>query len=180
MTFNEFALEMYPFWILGIVILLLAYFSRYRHLIRIESKPVLKWVKLMLFATIIRILIFSYIRIAGNGLPYNLEGAMFLPWQTVFTVFWEDAVHTLPIAIAMEYLGTKKWYSKLLFFLIIFYSMVNFGLGHLYQGEYASLFISFYIPVTLFLGRKYGFGTIMLCHVIYDLLTILTINLCLG
>lgn len=174
MTFTEFATVMYPYWVFGICMIISIYFSKFKYLIRIQKSAVLKWIKLISIATLIRFIVFYYLKYTGEELPDSLGNITTLPWQSAFTVFWEDAVHTLPIAIMMDYIGTEKWYNRLLFFLIIFYSTIDFGMGHLYQGIYASIVISLYVPISLFLGRKYGFGTIMSCHVIYDAFTIFT------
>ena len=86
-------------------------------------------------------------------------------------MFWEDCVFVLPIFLAFKYLH-KKWAITI----AIILSGI-FGFGHLYQGETAVLITSIYPYIAYRYGLKYGFGTIMLCHILYDYFTFYTLML---
>lgn len=179
MTFTEMALRMYPFWIMGIFTLISVYFSSHRDLIRVEWKPLLKWIGFLVVITIYRIVVFKLL--AGNPKLHQMTSAAnFIPWQSTLMVFWEDACHTLPLVIISRALGQDKWWKKLLLWAMMAAVALSFGLGHVYQGYIAAFLLSFYIPFTFKRGQKIGFGTVMLCHILYDLSTILTIKFFLG
>lgn len=179
MTFTEMALRMYPYWIMGIIMLFAVWQSNHRDLLRIEPKAVAKWIVFLGCITIYRIIVFK--ALAGNDKLHDMtSGAMMIPWQATLTVFWEDACHTLPLVILARALGTEKWWKKGLIGAAIAMVMVSFGLGHVYQGWIAAAALSFYIPFTYKKGQQVGFGTVMLCHMMYDLATILTIKHFLG
>lgn len=179
MTFTEMALRMFPYWIMGILTMIAVYNSEYRKLLRVEVKPLMKWILFLAVVTIYRIAVFHFLK--GNDKLHNMtEGAMMIPWQATLTVFWEDACHGLPLAILGLALGNDKLWKKLLTWLAIFIVTVSFGLGHVYQGWIAATFLSLYIPFTLKRGKEIGFGTIMICHTLYDLATILTVKTFLG
>lgn len=175
MTFQEMALRMYPYWIMGLFMLFATYFSSYRNLIRVEFKPILKWIGFLAFLTVYRIAIFKIFQ--GNETLNNMtSGATTIPWQATLAVFWEDACHGLPLAILSLALGKDKLWKKIVTWIAILLVMISFGLGHTYQGLWAAFFLSFYVPFTFKKGQEVGFGTVMICHTLYDLVTILTLH----
>lgn len=179
MTFVEMALKMYPYWIMGLLMMLIVYYSEYRTLLRVEWKPILKWVKLLGIITIYRIIIFKLFK--GNAtLESMTSGVGIIPWQSTLTVFWEDALHGLPLAIMALWLGQEKLWKRIVTWAAVVLVMISFGLGHVYQGWIAAFFLSFYVPFTFKKGQEIGFGTVMICHVLYDLATILTLKNFLG
>ena len=179
MTFTEMALRMFPYWILGLFMIFATYNSKYRELLRVEYKPLLKWCGFLVLVTIYRIAIFKIF--SGNDYLKDLTaGAMTIPWQATLTVFWEDACHGLPLAILALFLGQDKLWKKVITYIAIAVTMVSFGLGHVYQGYLAAAALSFYIPYSYKKGQEIGFGTIMICHSLYDLVTVLTLQTFLG
>lgn len=179
MTFTEMALRMYPYWIMGIFMLFAVYQSNHRDLLRIELNKIGKWILFLGGLTIYRIIVFKLF--SGNEYLHQAgTGASIIPWQATLTVFWEDACHSLPLVILARALGTDRWWKKGLIGAAIALVMVSFGLGHVYQGYLAAIFLSFYIPFTYKKGQEVGFGTVMICHMLYDLATILTIKQFLG
>lgn len=88
-------------------------------------------------------------------------------------VFWEDFFFAIPIYFIM-----KKCERRWLRILSISLISLLFGLGHGYQGLHAIVLMTF-MPyfVTYHYGKKYGFGTTMLAHVMYDCTTLFTIKL---
>jgi hypothetical protein len=103
----------------------------------------------------------------------------FIPWQTTLGVFWEDAVHALPLVLLGKMFANKTWY-KIAKWPLLAAVMCSFGAGHLYQGVLAACMLSFYIPFSMKMGEKHGFGTVMLCHMMYDLITLLSIGWIVG
>lgn len=179
MTFSEIAQMMYPYWIMGVIMMAIVFISPYRKLLRIEPRKVLHFMQILGIITIYRILVFTFLK-GNDDLNNMVSGAMTIPWQASLTVFWEDAMHTLPLAIFGLWLGTDKLWKKIAQWSAIAMVMVSFGLGHVYQGWLAAAFLSLYIPFTLKKGKEVGFGTVMICHMLYDLVTILTIRAFLG
>lgn len=179
MTFTEIAIRMYPYWLMGLFMMFATYKSKYRDLLRVEWKPIYKWCIVLVLLTIYRVLMLKYF--SGHPkLEEMTSGAMTLPWQATLTVFWEDMCHGLPLAILSLALGKDRLWKRILTRIAIAVVMVSFGLGHVYQGYIAAAFLSLYIPFTFKKGQEVGFGTVMICHTLYDLVTILTLNACLG
>lgn len=175
MTFQEIAMRMFPYWMMGLFMLYAVYQSSHRDLLRVEWKPLAKWIMFLGAITIYRVTIFKIFQ-DQQQLQDMTSGAMMIPWQATLTVFWEDACHTLPLVILSRWLGDDKWWKKGIMWAAIAGVMVSFGLGHVYQGWIAAAFLSFYIPFTYKKGQEVGFGTVMLAHTLYDLVTILTIK----
>lgn len=179
MTFTEMALRMYPFWIMGLFMFYATYQSKYRDLLRVEWKAVLKWCVFLGIVTVYRIIMFKIF--AGNDTLKDMtSGAMTIPWQATLTVGWEDMCHGLPLAIFALALGQDSLWKKILTWIAIIAVMISFGLGHVYQGVIAAAALSLYVPYTFKKGQQFGFGTVMICHVLYDLVTVLTLQNFLG
>jgi hypothetical protein len=175
MSFTEIAINMFPYWIAGALVMLAVYKSRYKHLLRVEKKPVIKWIAFLAILTAYRIVLFKLL--AGTGLLDNVgAGASLIPWQATLTVFWEDMCHGLPLAILAISLGNDKKWKKVIQWSAMVLVMTYFGLGHVYQGYFVAFLLSFYVPFTVKKGQEVGFGTIMICHTLYDLATILTVQ----
>ena len=170
MDFKEIAEHMYPFWILGVVILGMVLASGHKYLLRAEKRPIAKWIILLCWITLYRVLMSKLLNFQGISSSPSLVA--FFPIATVFTVFWEDAVHGLPLLIFKKLTKGYKW-VKPIYYLLLVMVMVEFGLGHVYQGPLAAFCLSFYIPYTVKMGEKYGFGTVMLCHMMYDFVTLM-------
>ena len=169
MGFKEFALRMYPFWILGILVIGAVIASGNKNLLRIEKSSVIKWVKFLMVITVLRTVLYKLM--LHPYLDSAIKSAHFLPCTVAFTVFWEDAVHGLPLLILRKLIGVNKWTIPIHFILTLLF-MVEFGLGHVYQGPLMALILSFYIPYSVKLGDRRGFGTVMICHVLYDFFTL--------
>lgn len=64
----------------------------------------------------------------------------------------------------------EKFLPKWIFVPIVVLSSLIFGAGHLYQGYFVAALLSLYpYFVSYKYGKKYGYGTVMLCHITYDL-----------
>lgn len=182
MTFTEMALRLLPMWIAGILMIIVVLKSEYKSIMRIELTPVLKWIRFMTIISAIRIGAFLIAKYSGLDMSWLAkQGAAVnsIPWQGILGVFWEDAIHGLPLAL-MALMLPQKWWSKSAVWAATAMVMISFGSGHLYQGLASSLLIMLYIPVSIKYGNKNGFGTVMLCHTIYDLFTIFVVKWMLG
>lgn len=143
-------------------------------MLRIEKKALLKFVPFLLMLTVYRVILFKFL-ISAEFVKQSLAPVLGLPTQAVLTVFWEDAVHTLPILLLTNLLGNTR-FSKIVRFMSTVFMMLVFGTGHIYQGLFASALLMLYIPYTLKLGKKYGVGTVMVGHTAYDLVTLITLK----
>jgi hypothetical protein len=175
MTALEMISRMFPFYIFGILMLYATYKSDYKSLLRIDFASLKKFSIIVVLMNLLRMAV-SFLII---GIHQRSQSASFLPWQTTLLVFWEDAFFTLPLAILYTRLNEKKWF-KFLYYPAILSSMIAFGSGHVYQGVLPAMVISLYIPYTIKLGREHGFGTIMAGHILYDLVTIMSVKLICG
>lgn len=175
MDIKTVILNMYPYWILGIAVIMATFFSDNKDLLRIQPDSLFKFFKIMMLVTAIRCTMMHFF-------PPTLASAapvLQIPLAMTGTVFWEDACHTLPLAIMGRWLGDSI-FSKIIMFALTVMVMVSFGLGHVYQGTATAFMLAFYIPIVTRLGKEHGFGTVMLCHMFYDFITLLTIRLFLG
>ncbi len=176
MDLKSVALTMYPYWLLGAAMVWATARSSAKELVRVERKSVLKWVRFLCNITVLRVIMFLLFK---NQFIEGAKAVSVIPWPLTLTVFWEDACHGLPLLLIQRLIGTKKW-TWPIHGLLTAMVMFEFGLGHVYQGVLAATALSFYIPYSIHLGKKYGFGTVMIGHTLYDLFTILTIKLVMG
>jgi hypothetical protein len=178
MDLKTMALAMYPYWLLGAAVLIATAVAGYKDVIRIE-KPALKdFCKFLGVITLYRIALFALFRHTAyvQGAASNIS---IIPWPLTLTVFWEDACHGLPLFLIKKLINGRKWLMPL-YYVLMATVMLEFGLGHVYQGVVAACMLSLYIPYSIKLGEKYGFGTVMVGHTLFDLTTILTVKLLLG
>jgi hypothetical protein len=178
MNFQEIAQQLLPCWILGLFVIYAVRDSQYKDLLRVEFSPIVKFLKFMLIITAYRFIIFKFFT-PHDMIEQIKETSNFIPIGATMGVFWEDAVHALPLVILGKMFGQKTWYKWIRWPLLIGV-MLSFGSGHLYQGTFAAAALSFYIPFSMSKGDKYGFGTIMLCHMLYDALTLLSLRWMVG
>jgi membrane protease YdiL (CAAX protease family) len=138
---------------------------------RIQKKSVLNFLKFMAFITAYR-LIMSHL-IGFPEIDKNPDSPMnTLPILTTLGVYWEDAFFTLPALIA-ERMGLHKFFV----FALLAVSAFTFATGHLAYSPLWAAITLFYIPfVSYKYGKKNGLGTVMLCHVLYDLITLVTVR----
>jgi hypothetical protein len=178
LSFNTIAEYMYPFWILGALVIIATVCAGQKNLLRIEIKPILKWCSFLILITGIRIFL---LKSAGYvGLTGTPTGLMAIPWVASFTVFWEDICHSLPLVILNDLIGTTRKWARVVNQIALFTVSVSFGLSHLYQGIVVSAILCFYVPYSIKYGKKYGFGTVIVCHTLFDLVTFLFIKYFMG
>jgi hypothetical protein len=170
--------NMFPCWILGLAMMYLVKNSEHSDLLKVNLKGLLRFGKFLILLTVIRVLLIQFVASDQflNGIKQTTE---MIPWQLMFGVWWEDACNAMALVVISRLLEGRKWLSKLGTPLIAAMAL-SFGLMHLYEGIGAVAMMTAYVPITMMLGRKYGFGTVMICHMAYDLLTVFTFKLMLG
>lgn len=149
------------YFIAGVLIFLYCYFFK-PHIIRIDWLVVAKFLAWMVLITAIR---FAIMSVKYQPMTVQVSFTM-LP-----LVFWEDAFFAIPIYWAKDYLKLKKW----LWIPLVVVLSVIFGLGHI-QYSLPWAFITLFLPyfVSYKYGRIHGFGTVMICHIYYDFITLLS------
>lgn len=106
----------------------------------------------------------------GIGISY-LNQAYSSGINTLAAVWWEDACFVLPYLLLYRFIGKQAY----LFFPVFVATSIVFMMGHAYQGPTGQ--VTFIFPfISFYYGKKYGAGTMMLCHILYD--TIIVV--CLG
>jgi hypothetical protein len=178
MDFSQVAAGMWPLWLLGLFMAFSAWKTDNKDLLRVENKPLLKWCAFLVFLTVYRLLIFHFLK-DQPMVQTATEAAQTIPWQMTLLVFWEDLSFALPLVYLDKLIGTKKWLRPL-YWLGMLVMMLSFGSGHIYQGLIPALALSFYVPFSISRGKMYGFGTVVLCHMLYDMSTLLAVRLALG
>lgn len=178
MSVQEIAMHLWPCWLMGLVMIMAVLFSEHRDLLRVSLSGLGRFLKSMAIITAFRFLILKFLT-SAFALDNIKEMVRMIPWQATSFVYWEDAVHVLPLVIFARMFSGKSWYKWAQWPLLVAV-MVSFGSGHLYQGVLAACGISFYIPFSKKMGEKYGFGTVMLCHIMYDMTTLLTLAWIVG
>jgi hypothetical protein len=103
-----------------------------------------------------------------------------IPLMATLTVAWEDCCHGMLLLLLRKWIGTQKWWTFPIHGIATLILMTEFGFGHLYQGLFAALLLSLYVPYSIRLGKQYGWGTVMICHTLFDFSTILTMKLLVG
>lgn len=171
MDFSSIVAAYIPYWLLGAGMLYATYKSEHKDLVRVEPKTVAKWTGFLVLLTIYRTIMFKYFPDAF-AVAVAKESVSTIPWQLTLTVFWEDACHGLPLVLLRRFLGTK-WYAWPVHIITLAMVMFAFGLGHTYQGIGAATLLSLYIPASMDIGKRRGFGTVMINHTLYDLSTVL-------
>lgn len=175
MNFQEFASHMYPAWIWGALVFVAILAAGQKSLLRIEGKPVFKWIIFLAAVTLWRLFLYKVVSLNGTV----SKQVNFLPPLVALTVWWEDMCHGVPLLILRKLIGVNKWTRPIHLFCTLA-TMLSFGMGHLYQGPLAACILSLYIPYSVRKGEQYGFGTIMICHMSYDLATMLFVSYISG
>lgn len=96
-------------------------------------------------------------------------------FKSLILVPWEDSFFSiLGIYFFKDFLKLSKkfWIPIAIAFSVIFAS------GHISYGyPWAAITLSFPYFVSYHYGKKYGYGTIFVMHILYDFSTVLTIKL---
>lgn len=72
----------------------------------------------------------------------------------------------------------KKFLPHWAFVIVAVLTSAVFGLGHLYQGWLAAVLLSAYpYFISYHYGKKHGYGTVMVAHVIFDIVILSNIHI---
>jgi hypothetical protein len=140
----------------GLILVAVFFFDRER--LQVDLSAIGKFLKIVLIGSALSFVIrYSLGRIPT--LPPVGFGSLLLVW-------WEDVLFSL---LSIYY--AEKFLPKWVFVPLAVITSLVFGMGHLYQGWFAVLALSFYpYFVSYKCGKKYGYGTVMICHVLYDVI----------
>jgi hypothetical protein len=165
---------MWPMWALGVLVFSAAMIAGKKKMLRVEKKPLLKWIGFLVFVTAIRMVMY---KIASyNGIEGPKGGVTLIPPLASLTTFWEDLAHGFPLLILRQLIGnTKKW-AKVANWAALILTMVSFGLGHTYQSVPIAMLLSFYIPYSVGCAERNGMGTVIIGHSLYDLVTLMFVQ----
>ncbi len=178
MDFKQVAEGLFPCWCMGLWMMNLVWNSDHKDLLRVSKEGLLRFARFLAVVTAARVFYLSMI--APDAVLESIRHVGdVIPWPTMFGVFWEDMCHAVPLVILGRMIADNKWLKPFYIALIAAMSM-TFGAMHSYEGLQAVAVLSLYIPFTMRLGQKYGFGTVMLCHIAYDLTTFFTFKLMTG
>lgn len=153
----------YLFYFGWLVILYCMFFQK--ELIRIEWNIVAKFSAFLLLLTAIRFALLEG-STTGGYMP-GFSGLQLVPW--------EDAVFSMTgIYFFKDFLKLRKrfWIP------IAIASSVLFASGHIVYGyQWAAITLVFPYFISYRYGKKYGYGTAMVGHILYDFTTLLTVKL---
>ena len=160
--------------LIGFLIVGLVYWKD-REVLRFDFEAVKNFIALMVLLTFFRLAIFSFGHdVLGINIADINQGFGRIDFWRLGLAFWEDAFFAIPI-----YYMKDKWkWSSYIWLPITAALSIHFGLGHMYQFEMA-YFAALIIPYVFFYryGKKYGFATTMICHILFDMFTLLTFKL---
>jgi len=142
-----------------------------REILRFDYKAVQTFLWFMVGLTFLRFFLFSIAAEFGLYITDINQGLEHIKFWRLGLVFWEDAFFAIPI-----YYMVDKWkWKEYIWLPITAILSIRFGIGHMYQFE-AAYFAALLIPYLAFYryGKKYGFGTSMVCHILFDMITIIT------
>lgn len=142
-----------------------------REVLRFDPKAVQTFLWFMVGLTFVRFVLFSIAAEFGLHIADINQGIDQIKFWRLALVFWEDAFFAIPI----YYMADKWKWKEYIWLPIATVLSIRFGLGHMYQFEIA-YFAALLIPYMAFYryGKKYGFGTSMTCHILFDMITIIT------
>ncbi len=145
--------------VLGLILFIYG-IKKHPDLMRFDLNKVFKFAIIFSIAFFIRGILYVWLNEKGAVVDLYSQGI-----NSLLAVWWEDCVFVLPFLILHKNMGKKSYYLFPVFIATSFY----FALGHLYQGPTG--WVSFIYPfISFYFARKNGLGTVMLCHIIYDVL----------
>lgn len=153
---------------LALIMMIGVQFTREKETMRITWVKVAEFLAFMVMVCLFRIYAIDFGLQTGllKGIP-TLPPEIAMNKWTLGMVWWEDMIFGFPIYLIVKYIN-KKW---LKWPLIVAISLL-FGSGHAYQGMFGVALTSLYpYFISAKYGEKHGFGTVMLCHIMYDSLT---------
>lgn len=144
------------YWAIGFVILALT-FVYDRKVLQFDPTAFLRFLRVLALGLSLSVVLNLLV---GRFPPLPPVG-----FGSLFMVWWEDMLFGVLLIYYAE-MFLPRW----LFVPVVVLSSLWFGAGHLYQGWFVALLLSLYpYFISYKFGKKYGFGTVMVAHVVYDL-----------
>jgi len=146
-------------------------------LMRVELEGISKFIAFMSLVVVLRLCLFDFLM---TVVPKQFLEMFYNSYKTLAQislwrlalVFWEDAFFVLPMVFMINR------FSKWIWIPFVAAMSIVFGMAHGYQGEWAILVTAIYpYFISYRLGKIHGFGTVMLCHILYDVITYFTLHL---
>lgn len=151
--------------ITGVSIFLFLVLKRSK-LMRVDWSKVGAFVGFMTLLTAIRFGLMTYSAPSSGGSLNQFSNFML--------VFWEDSFFSIPIWFAKDYLKASK---KVWIPLAILLS-VTFAYFHLSYGVvWACITLSYPYFISYRYGSRNGYGTQIICHIIYDFMTLAAVKI---
>jgi hypothetical protein len=151
--------------LIGAILILIYFIIFNKNLLRIEWNCVSSFIAFMVLVSCGRIAYNQYFydpSIVQNFQTYGNDS-----WH-LFLVFWEDLFFGGSVFLICKFINCK-WIKIPLIILVSLW----FASGHVYQGYFAAALIGVYpFFISYKYGMKYGFGTIMACHILYDFFSV--------
>jgi hypothetical protein len=149
-------------------------FTKDKDVIRISWDKLAQWTAFLVILAIFRLLQYDFLLNAGalRGIP-TIPPMIDMEKWTLGLVFWEDMFFGVPLYYIWKYMN-RKWLQIALTLII----SAVFAYGHAYQGITGVIwaaFLPYYVSYNV--GKRYGFGTSMLGHIMYDVSTVYLIKL---
>jgi len=169
---EEMLMALLPYFLFPIIAIIgmfaITTLTKEKDLFRVSWDKLAQFVAFLTVVFVMRVLIESFKFDVGlvHGFPRLPPEIGNHKW-TFGLVFWEDFFFAVPIYFIMKHCQ-RKWLRVL----SIVTLSILFGLGHAYQGL-SGIVITAFLPyfVSYNFGKKYGFGTSMLGHILYDVST---------
>lgn len=115
----------------------------------------------------------SAISVVLNTLLGRIPPQPFSDFSSLLFVWWEDILFIL-----LPLFYGKKYLPHWAFVIVAVLTSAVFGLGHLYQGWLAAVLLSAYpYFISYHYGKKHGFGTVMVAHVVFDIVILGNIHI---
>lgn len=145
-----------------------------KELVRINWAVLAKFNAFMVFISFIRLALMDFKNQMAEGfippMPIQIDF-----WQLAL-VYWEDAFYAIPLYfLAKKLNGQKMW----IWWTVGLAMSAWFASGHVYLGSPLWTAITFFYPIFISYryGLMYGFGTVMIAHIMYDFYTLITAKL---
>lgn len=174
MTNLEVIAHYWPAWLFGILMYATARLAGYSYEVRVEKAAIIYWIKYLLVISFIRVMTY----ILMGDLPFQAEAAEGLKNVNPLSLLgtpWEDFAFSLPLYFLGLFVGDSK-VGKALYGIAVAVVLISFGFGHVYQGVFAAVLLSSGPSISLYFSKRYGWGSVGICHMLYDLMTLATMK----
>jgi hypothetical protein len=151
--------------IIGLILFIYAW-RKHQDQIKADWLAVAKFCGFMMFVTALRWGIWDLTNQSYQPVPVSF-------WHFLF-VFTEDMTYAFPIYLAKDILKVRKWIWVSLATIL----SIEFASGHLYQGVFWAAITSIYpFFISYRYAKKTSFGTVMICHLLFDFITLSSVIL---